>query len=376
MTLLLSPEQEALGRTARDFVRARLPPSRLRALRGGTGHDPEAWRALADLGICGILVPEAHGGAGLGFAELGVVMEELGRTLAPTPMLSTAVLGASALALGGSEAQRRAHLSSICKGECLVALAHQEGARHAPYRVATRLERAGPGFVLSGQKRFVLDGPLAEVLVVVARLAGADEARDGLALVLVPARSPGVLVSPRRTIDGRAACDVSFSAVPLEETALLGSPGAGAELLDRLLERGAIALCAEMLGSATEVFEHTLEYLRTRKQFGVPIGSFQALRHRAARLYGELELSRSIVLEALRALDAERPDVPALASAAKARLSDAFLCTAAEGIQMHGGIGVTEEHDLGLYYKRARVAELTFGDAAFHRDRFARLSGF
>ncbi len=374
MTLLLTPEQEALGRTARDFVRARLPIARARTLRGA-GYDREAWRAMAELGLAGILVPEAHEGASLGFAELGVVMEELGRTLAPVPMLS-AVIGASALVLGGSDAHREAHLRRICRGECIVALACQEGARHAPYRVATRLERAGGGHVLSGHKRFVLDAPAADALVVVARVGGAGDAREGLALVLVPASAAGVTVSSRRTIDGRLAGDVAFDGVRLDEGALLGQPGSGADLLDRLLDRATIALSAEMLGGATQVFERTLEYLRTRRQFGVPIGSFQALKHRAARLFGDLELSRSVVLEALRALDADRADVPTLASAAKARLSDTFLACAAEAIQMHGGIGVTEEHDVGLYYKRARVAELTFGDAPYHRDRFARLSGF
>ena len=374
MTLLLTPEQEALGRTARDFVRVRLPVARARALRG-VGYDREAWRGLAELGLAGILVPEAHEGAGLGFAELGVVMEELGRTLAPVPMLAAAI-GASALVLGGSEAQRRAHLPSMCRGEWVVALAHQEGTRHAPYNTASRLDRAGDGLVLSGAKRFVLDAPHADAFVVVARETGAEDARQGLSVVLVPARTPGVTVSPRRTIDGRAVGDVALDGVRLDQTALLGVPGGGADLLDRLLDRAAIALSAEMLGGAAEVFERTLDYLKTRKQFGVSIGSFQALKHRAARLFGELELSRSVVLEALRAVDADRADVPQLASAAKARLSDTFLACAAEAIQMHGGIGVTEEHDVGLYYKRARVAELSFGDAAFHRDRFARLSGF
>src|SRR5579883_2939748 len=333
-------EQEILARTARELLRG-YPPGRLRALRDG--HDPDGfsrtlWAEMARLGWLGIVVPEAYGGAGLGWRDLQVVLEELGRVLAPEPVLS-AVVGASALLLGGEEAQRRAHLPAVAAGERLVALAYQEpGSRFDPACVATRAERSGEGWRLSGEKTHVLDGHVADWLVVSAR---ADE---GITLFLVPR----------------------------------GAPGLAAERLGRVLDRATIALAGMMLGAMTAAFEMTLDYLKTRTQFGVLIGTFQALKHRAARMYVETELARSVVTAAHAALDtgADETQVARLAAAAKARAADAFLLIANEGIQMHGGIGMTDEHDIGLYLKRARGDEMTFGDAAWQRDRLARLDGY
>jgi alkylation response protein AidB-like acyl-CoA dehydrogenase len=379
MTFLLSEEQRAIQKTARDLCRERLPVAHLRAVRDSA--EPErliraAWRQLADLGFAGILVPEEHGGAGQGLAELGLILEECGRTLAPTPLLSTAMLGASAITLGGTDAQRAALLPAVAGGELLLALAHQEGRHHAPYQVATTAARVEGGFGIRGAKRFVLDGELADRFVVVARTAGAPGERDGLTLLLVPAGAAGVRVTPLRLVDSRAAARVTFDDVTVGSGAVLGAVDRGADLLDPLLDRAAAALSAEMLGGAREAFERTVEYLKVRKQFGAPIGSFQALQHRAAHMFCELELCRSVVAEALRALDQGRSDAPLLASAAKARLSDAYPHITAEAIQLHGGIGVTDECDIGLFYKRATVAAMTLGGAAYHRDRFGRLQGY
>jgi acyl-CoA dehydrogenase len=363
--------REEIRRTAQRFAREHVPVSRLRALRDARdplGYAREAWKALGRLGLVGLAVPEAFGGAGLGLGELAAVIEEHGRTLAPLPWISTAVIGASALVDGGSEAQKRAHLPALCAGERLFAFAHDEGTRHTRDRLSTRAERAPGGFVLRGEKTLVLDGHVADQLIVSV---------EGPTLFLVPANAPGVTIERLHLVDSRNAARIRLDGVAVGDADALGRPGQHPELIDRLLDRAQVALAAEMLGGALEVFEQTIAYLRTRKQFGVPIGSFQALKHRAAWLHVELELLRSVVDEAATSADdPQRADLPLLACAAKARAADAFLHAAAEAIQMHGGIGVTDELDVGLFYKRARVAELTFGDSAFQRDRFARLQGY
>ncbi len=375
----LTPEQEELQRAARTFVEKRLPTSHLRALRDAkdpTHVSRAVWREMAALGWAGIAVDEAHGGAGLGLVELGLVMEELGRTLAPTPLLATSVIGAAALAAGGEAV--RAHLPALARGERLVALAFEEERRFAPYTCRTTARRAadGGGYVLDGEKSFVLDGPAADLLVVVARTAGGPTDRDGLTLFLVDRATAGVTVEPRAMVDSRGVAHVRLASAAVPSADILGVADHGADLLDRLLARATAALTAEMLGAADAVFRTTIDYLKQRHQFGVPIGSFQALKHRAAHMFCELELTRSVVRAALVALDRATPDAASLVSAAKARASDTFTLVAAEAIQMHGGIGVTDDLDVGLYYKRAKVAELTFGSAAYHRDSFARLHGY
>jgi alkylation response protein AidB-like acyl-CoA dehydrogenase len=379
MAFVLTPEQTSLRETARRFFRERTPVAHLRQLRDdgdATGFSRAVWKEMADLGLAGMALPVAHGGAGLGLAELGLVLEEMGRHLVPSPVVATVLLGAGALALGGSAAQQAALLPAIAAGEHLVALAHEEGTRHAPHRVRTTAARAAGGFRLTGDKVLVLDGHVADTLIIVARTAGAAADRRGLTLFAVPASAPGITATRTPLIDSRGAARVRLDGVLAGEGDVVGAVDHGADVLDAVLDRAAIGLAAEMLGGLTETFERTLAYLKERRQFGVPIGSFQALKHRAAHLYCEIELTRSVVTDALAAADEARPDLPRAAAAAKARASDTFLLVAAEAIQMHGGVGVTDELDIGLFFKRARVAEATLGGAAFHRDRFARLSGY
>jgi alkylation response protein AidB-like acyl-CoA dehydrogenase len=375
MALLLTEDQESIRRVARAFVTEKMPVASFRDLRDRrdpVGFSRDAWRAMAELGLVGVAIPDVWGGGGLGLAEIGLVLEECGRCLAPTPFLSTVVLGAGALLLGGTPDQKEAHLRAVCAGDRVLTLAHEEGTRHARYRVATRAERSPGGWRLTGDKSMVLDGHVADAIVVVARVSGAEEAREGLGLFLVPREAPGLAITPLSLVDARNAARIRLGGVTVSDAHVVGAPERVADILDTVLDRGAVALAAEMLGGACEAFDRTLAYLKTRKQFGVPIGSFQALKHRAVDLFCEIELTRSIVLEALRALDESRHDAPMLASAAKARATDAFLKVANEAIQMHGGIGVTDELDIGFFLKRARVAEMTLGDAAHHRDRFAR----
>ncbi len=378
MPFVLTPDQESIRDTARRFARERAPVAHLRRLRDArdaTGFSRDLWREMAAMGFAGLTLPPEQGGAGLGFAELGLVAEELGRTLCPTPLLSTVVLGAGAVALGGA-AHADEVLPAVAAGERILALAHDEGTRHARYGARTAAEQAPGGFRISGEKAFVLDGHAADAFVVVARTSGSPGDRDGLTLFLVPASAPGVTATRTFLVDSRGAARVRFDGVHAPDADVIGEVDRGADILDRVLDRATIALSAEMLGGLVEAFERTIGYLKERRQFGVPIGSFQALKHRAAQMFCEVELCRSVVMDALRALDESRPDVPLTACAAKARATDAFLLVTAEAVQMHGGVGVTDELDIGLFLKRARAADATFGGAAYQRGRFASLSGY
>ena len=379
MRLVLSEEHQLLRQTAADLVRSKSSLKRVRALRDGadaTGFSLDLWHEMAALGWAGIVIPESYGGTGLGYSHLMVVMEELGRGLMPEPMIPT-VLGSAALVLGGNEAQRRSLLPAIAKGETLIALAYQEPAgRFDPRHIETRAERRGGGWVVRGEKRMVLAGRSADTLIVSARTSGAAAERSGITLFSVDAKARGVTVSRQSLVDSRPAAIVRLDGVEVDASAVVGEIDHGASVLEGAIDRGAAALSAEMLGSMLAAFEMTLEYLKTRKQFGVLIGTFQSLKHRAAIVYTETELSRSAVMAACFALDEGTNDAAALVSAAKARLSDAFVLAANEAVQMHGGIGMTDEHDIGFFLKRARAAEMTFGDAAWHRRRYAELNGY
>jgi len=381
MGLVLDSEQTLLRNTALEFARAQLPVARLRKLRDtadATGFDRTAWREMADLGWAGMLVPEELGGNGYGHYGLGLVLQALGRTLAATPLQSTVVLSGSALRLAGDQPAAAEWLPRIAAGAAIVALAFEESAIHAPYRCATRAVRTAGGWTLDGSKRFVLDAHVADRLLVVARTDGAVDDTAGLSLFLLDPSSSGVALSRLSMVDSRNSADLEMAGVFLPGDALLGTAGDAAEILDRVLDRGRILLAAEMLGMAEEAFENTLGYLKQRTQFGVPIGSFQALKHRAVKMFIEIELSRSVVFESLTALDdaSRDADVPRLASVCKARLNDTLQLVTSDCVQMHGGIGVTDEIDIGLYLKRARVAQAQLGSSAFHRDRYATLGGF
>ncbi len=379
MPMILTEEQEMLQQTVREFVAEHAPVTHLRALRDARdadGFSRALWKDMAELGWTGITLDEAHGGSGLGYAELGVVLEEAGRTLMPEPFLSTLVLGAGLIELGGSAEQKAKLLPGVCQGERLLAAGIQEHGRFDPHRVATRAEAHGEGFRIDGRKCNVLDGHVADQLIIVARTAGDERDRAGLSLFLVDPSSEGVSITRTHMVDSHNAAIVELNGALVGPEALIGAVGGGADVLDPVLDRATVAVCAELLGLAREAFDRTIHYLKTRDQFGVKIGSFQALKHRAAEMFCELELSESIVLDALRAIDEEREELPSLASAAKARLADTSSLVTREAIQMHGGIGMTDEEEIGFFLKRAKAAELLFGDAFHHRDRFARLQGF
>jgi acyl-CoA dehydrogenase len=380
MELVRSEDQELIAKTAADFVKEKSPIARVRQLRDTTdpvGFSRALWKEMAELGWIGIPFPESVGGAGLGFADLAVVLEELGRSLAPEPFLSTVLLAGQALLLSGDEAKAQEWLPRVCRGDAVLALAQQEAkSRYDLATVETRAERAGKGFRIRGEKVQVLDGHVADAFVVVARTAGGPRDAEGIGLFLVPRGAAGLSVTRQSRLDGRNAALVTLDAVEVGADAALGAPDAGHALLARAVDRATVGLSAEMLGGMQQAFALTLEHLKSRQQFGVPIGSFQALKHRAANVYIEVELARSAVMGAARAVDAGAPDHAKAVSLAKARCSDAYVLATNEGVQMFGGVGMTDEYDIGFYMKRARAAELTFGDAAFHRARWATLSGY
>ena len=375
MAVILSEEQLMLRESAQSFLADRSPVSRMRALRDGydeRGYTPGIWKEMADLGWLGILLAEEHGGSAMGLGELGVVLLECGKVLAPEPLLSTLLLGANAVRLGDNEALQKDVLPSVAEGDRIVAFALEESGRFDPYDVATRAESAGGGTTITGTKKHVLDGHVADQIVVVARTTGEPGDREGLALHLVDADAKGVEITRTRRIDGRNAAEIAFDGVEVGADRALG----GADLLDRVIDQATVGLCAEMLGTAEEAFERTLTYLKDREQFGEKIGTFQALRHRAAEMFAEMEFARSVVLDALSAIDEDREDASLCVSAAKAQTSKAARLIGAEAIQMHGGIGMTDEEEIGLFFKRLKAAELSLGDALYHQRRFASLQGY
>lgn len=380
MALVLTEDQELLAKTALDFVRTHSPVSRVRALRDSqdpVGFSRELWKQMAELGWAGILIPEAYGGAGMGLSDLIVVLEALGRHLAPEPFLSTVLLGGQLLTLAGTEEQKQAWLPGIAAGEKILTVAYQEAqSRYDLQRVTTRAEPEAAGWRLFGEKIHVLDGQTADAFIVSARTAGEHTDPAGLTLFLVPRGAPGLTVTRQHRVDSRPVALVSLAGVRVEPDRVIGPLGEGLPILSQVVDRATVGLCAEMLGGMSQIFENTMTYLKTRQQFGVLIGTFQALKHRAARLFMEIELARSAVMAAARAADGGDPQWASLVSLAKARCSDTYILAANEGIQMHGGIGMTDEHDAGFYLKRARVAEMTFGDAAWHRERWAQLQGY
>jgi acyl-CoA dehydrogenase len=373
-SLLLSDEQKMLSKTARKIVAQRAPAARLRAFRDTkdpVGFSVPLWKDMAELGWVGLQIPEAHGGMGLGFFDLCVVLEETGRELMPEPMVSTLLLGTQALLLGGSEAQRASLLPAVASGEMFLSVAYEEPGMPSgcgPSMVARKTAR---GYELSGEIRHVLDAHAAHRILV---LAFTSDASASLFLI-DPARRE-VSITTQHRVDGLNAGIVRLNGLSAQSEDVIGVPEQATQLLTSVLDRAAIGLAAQMLGGAEQAFEDTLAYLKEREQFDVPIGSFQALQHRAVSVFTEIALTRSVVRAAARAVDQSPQEVPRLSSLAKALAADTFLLSAKEAIQMHGGIGVTDEHDIGLYLKRAQAAYMTFGKPSQHRRRWAELHGY
>jgi alkylation response protein AidB-like acyl-CoA dehydrogenase len=379
MALVLSEEQSMLRDSARGLISDKAPVSHLRQLRDSndnTGFSRDLWRTFAEMGFSGLLVPEDFGGSGLGCVEAGVVMEEIGRNLMPSPFLATSVLAACALSRGGSAAQKSEHLPGIADGSLLASLAIDEGAKHRPLMTKMQAVRSGNGFKLVGDKAFVVDGHTAGLLIVAARSAGAAGEREGLTLFLVDPKAKGIEIERTAMVDSHNAARIKFGNVEVNADGVLGEVDQGSTLLEGVLNVGRGAVASEMVGVAEGVFGRTVDYLKERKQFGKAIGEFQALQHRAAQLYIEIEITRATVLKALQMLDSDFEKASAAVAVAKARAGSTATLAVQEGVQMHGGMGMTDQFDIGFFMKRARVCQELFGDSNFHADQLARMKGY
>jgi acyl-CoA dehydrogenase len=378
MPLILTDDQQMIRDSAEGFFKDEAPVSQHRSLRDSkdaAGFSRDVWAKMAEMGFAGVLVPEAHGGADMGHVAAGIILEAMGKNLSAAPMLSTAVLGATALKQGTAEQQAK-YLPLIAQGAHLLALAADEAARHKPNHVATTATPSGNGFKLNGVKGFVLDGAAADTLIVAARTGGDVGDTAGITLFLVNPKSDGVSVDRRSMVDSRGAARVTLADLQVDGADVLGGVGEGFAILEKMLDAGRACLAAEMLGVSGTSFTMTVDYLKQREQFGQKIGSFQALQHRAAHLFCEVELARSATLKALQALDECSDRAPMYVSLAKAKAGEVVILASNEGVQMHGGIGMTDEYDIGFFMKRARAAQETFGDSAFHSDRLARTLGY
>ncbi len=379
MPLVLNEEQRMLRDSVRDFVKDNANVDHFRKLRdqgNGQPYDADTWASLVELGISGICIPEAHGGLEFGYLAMGAVFEEFGKQLTASPLLSSAVFGASLIELAGTDTQKSKYLPAIASGELTVAVGIEEGSHHAPLYTMLPLVESDAGFILSGRKAFVMDGQSADILIVLARSSGGLGDTEGLTLLLLEKDPAGLQRDNVRMVDSRDYADLVFIDAEVSADSVLGDVGEAFDPLVLSLDRARACLAAEMLGGAQEMFDRTIAYLQERDQFGQKIGSFQALQHRAADMYTELELTRSTVMDALSALDEQRDDISQAVSTAKCRINDTSLHIANEAIQMHGGIGVTDELDIGLFFKRCHVCVNLLGNSGYHSERFAGLNGF
>lgn len=379
MALVLNEEQSMLRDSARGLISDKAPVAHLRKLRDAkdaTGFSRDLWETFAEMGFSGLLVPEEFGGSGLGAVEAGVIMEEIGRTLMPSPFLSTSVLAATALSRGGNKSQKAEFLAKIAKGDLIATLAVDEGAKHRPAKTAMSAVRSGNGFKLKGSKAFVVDGHVSDLLIVAARTAGKPGEPEGLTLFLVDPKSKGLEVERTAMVDYHNAARLNFDDVEVTADSVLGEVDQGAQLLEGILNIGRGAVASEMVGTSEEAFARTVTYLKERKQFGKLIGEFQALQHRAAHLYTEIEITKAAVMKALQALDQDFDSAGPAVAVAKAKAGSTATLAVQEAVQMHGGVGMTDAFDIGFFMKRARVCQELFGDTAFHADQLARLKKY
>ena len=379
MKLVLNEEQQFLKDTAKNFAEERTPINHFRNLRDAKDSllwDKEIWDEMVKLGWAGILIPEEYGGSDFGITGMSVVLQECGKTLTPSPLLATAVLGAYAIKEFGTDEQKSKYLPLIADGEITIAVAFDESSHHDISNTELSAVEADGNFVLNGSKKLVVDGSSADVLIVLGRTSGTKGEMAGLSLFILESHTDGVSRAKLDMADSRNYANIEFNDVVVSPNALLGSREAGGEAMDHILDIGRIALSAEMLGNCEAAFSTTIDYLKERKQFGVLIGTFQALQHRAAEMFCEIELTKSSVMAAMQGADENSNQLQVLASLAKSISGDTLHLVSNEAIQMHGGIGVTDEYDLGFFLKRARVTEQIFGSVNFHKERYANLSGF
>ena len=379
MPLYYDDDQTMLADSASQFmaeegaIKKQLRHWRDSGCKDGFGH--ELWKQFGEMGFTGILVSEDDGGLGMGHVEAGIVLEEIGRNLTPSPFLTSSVLAATALGQGSDDLRGR-YLPGLLTGESVFAVAIDEGAKHRPERITTKAEKSGNGFKLSGKKDFVVHGASADMIIVAARTSGSDADADGITLFAVPRDAAGLSQDAVRLVDSSVATHMVLDNVELDGGAVIGEVDGGREILNRMLNAGRIGAAAEGVGVARGAMDMTVDYLKQRKQFGKLIGEFQALQHRAAHLYSEVEISRAAVIKAQQLLDADAPGATLMVSVAKAKVGQRAGLAVREGVQMHGGIGMTDEYDIGLYMKRDRALQEFLGDVYYHAERVAQISGY
>ena len=379
MALILNEEQQSLKDIAKEFLQKNAPVTHFREMRdteNELGYDEKLWKDMVDLGWSGILVPEEYGGFDFGMVGMGSIFEEMGKMLTPSPLFATGVLGSSLITLGGSNSQKQNYLPQIVDGSITTALAVEESNRHSLSQINTQAIKEGANYKITGDKTFVIDGHSASLLIVAARTGGKEGDLSGITLFLIDPQSTGVTITKTSMVDSRNSANISFDGVIVSSENILGEENSGSGILEQVVDRAQVAISAEMLGNASQAFDLTLAYLKERKQFGSLIGTFQALQHRAAEMYSELELTKSSVIAACVAVDENSNDLTRMASLAKFKAGETNHLVTNEAVQMHGGVGVTDEYDVGLYLKRARVTEHIFGNAEYHLDRYASLSEY
>ena len=379
MKLILTEEQEFLRDTAKNFAQERTPVAHFRALRDSNDQnlwDKDIWQEMVNLGWSGILIPEEFGGSNFGVAGISVILQECGKTLTPSPLFSTGVLGAYAISNFGTQEQKEQYLPKIVNGKITTALAVDESSHHDPSKTSLTAEKKDDKYILNGKKTFVIDGASADVLIVLTRTSGNSGELAGLTLFIIDSNADGIDKTKLDMADSRNYANINFNDVKCSNQDILGAIESGGETVEGILDIGRIAISAEMLGNAESAFETTIEYLKQRKQFGVLIGTFQALQHRAAAMFCEIELTKSAVMAAVHGADERSNELQRLSSLAKTVAGETLHLVSNEAIQMHGGIGVTDEYDLGFFIKRSRVAEQIFGSSTYHTERYANLSGF
>ena len=379
MALILNEEQQSLKDIAKEFLQKNAPVTHFREIRdteNELGYDEKLWKDMVNLGWSGILVPEEYGGFDFGMVGMGSIFEEMGKMLTPSPLFATGVLGASLITLGGSNSQKQNYLPQIVDGSITTALAVEESNRHSLSQINTQAIKEGANYKITGDKTFVIDGHSASLLIVAARTGGKEGDLSGITLFLIDPQSTGVTITKTSMVDSRNSANISFDEVIVSSENILGEENSGSGILEQVVDRAQVAISAEMLGNASQAFDLTLAYLKERKQFGSLIGTFQALQHRAAEMYSELELTKSSVIAACVAVDENSNDLTRMASLAKFKAGETNQLVTNEAVQMHGGVGVTDEYDVGLYLKRARVTEHIFGNAEYHLDRYASLSEY
>ncbi len=378
MSLVLNEEQIFLKDSAKKFALEKTPTTHFREVRDSEledCYDEKIWQEMVSLGWSGILVPEEYGGSNFGVAGISSILEELGRTLTPSPLFSTAVVGVS-LVKHANDDLKKEILPKVVSEGLRICFALEESNHHDPLKTSCKAEKNGKTYKISGEKTFVIDGGFSDKIVIACRTSGEEGSKGGLSLFILDSGSEGLTVMPTKMVDSRNAANMKFDNVTVSEEMLIGEEGSAYEIIDSVLDISRAAISAEMLGGALQAYEITLDYLKEREQFGSKIGSFQALQHRAAVMFSELELCKSCVIESITSFDEGGNDSERLASLSKAKIGEVFHLVSNESVQMHGGIGVTDEYDIGLYLKRARVAEQIFGNSDFHKNRYAELTGY